>query len=296
MVRLFKLFALFPLGALRGMGSLLGLVVLAFSSRTRRMVAANIAQAQKGAIGRGLELPSNLAWHAALRSGWLVTELPAIWCRPDRWKDLVIDGGDQMSELLSRQKGLIVLTPHLGAFELAPRLIARHHPLSIMYRPARHASMEVLLQAFRPSQKIQMVPARASGIRHFLRTLKSGGVVGLLPDQVPVDGEGVWAPFFDSPAYTMTLPLRLAQKTGAPLAWVVVHRVRSGWAMSVRHWALPFELDALQSPEDWAMAAHCMNREIEQLILGAPEDYLWTYNRYRRPRPELVEPAEAAAE
>jgi lauroyl/myristoyl acyltransferase len=66
--------------------------------------------------------------------------------------------------------------------------------------------------------------------------------------------------------------------------------------MSVRQWTLPFELDALQSPEDWAMAAHCMNREIEQLILGAPEDYLWTYNRYRRPRPELVEPTVAAAE
>ena len=117
--------------------------------------------------------------------------------------------------------------------------------------------------------------------------------MGLLPDQVPVAGEGVWAPFFDAPAYTMTLPLRLAQKTGAPLAWVVVRRVPSGWAMSVRQWTLPFELDALQSPEDWAMAAQCMNQDIEQLILSAPEDYLWTYNRYRQPRSELVEPAEA---
>jgi len=160
--------------------------------------------------------------------------------------------------------------------------------MSIMYRPARHALMEKLLQVFRPTSRITMVPARASGVRHFLRVLRSGGVVGLLPDQVPTEGDGVWAPFFGRPAYTMTLPLRLAKMTGAALAWVAVTRVPNGWVMSVEPWRPPFDLAALSGPEDWIMAAGFMNREIERLIIGCPQDYLWAYNRYRSARVNQV--------
>jgi KDO2-lipid IV(A) lauroyltransferase len=197
----------------------------------------------------------------------------------------MIVGIENIDSLLAQGRGLIILTPHLGAFELGPRLFARHHPISIMYRPARHPRMEAVLRAFRPSSRIKTVPANGTGVRHFVRTLRSGGVVGLLPDQVPSAGEGVWAPFFGKPAYTMTLPLRLAHMTGAPIVWALVKRVPGNWSMSMHGWQPGMDPSQAIAAEDWVSAAGLMNQQVEALVMLAPQDYLWTYNRYRMPRP-----------
>jgi len=285
MVRLFKLFSIMPLALLRALGSFLGILVWLSAERSRTAIRDNLDRA-KGSVGsNGGHLPNGIQLSAVLRSGWLVTELPIIWARPEKWEGLKIEGLDTIASLLSRGRGLIILTPHMGAFELAPRLFARHHPITVMYRPARHQLMEKTLQTFRPSNRIHMVPANSSGIRHFLRTLRSGGIVGLLPDQVPSLGEGVWAPFFGEPAYTMTLPIRLAQMTNAPIAWAVVERIGGGWTMSMYEWAVEMDFMRLHSHEDWLAAARLMNREIEALVLRSPRDYLWAYERYRHPRP-----------
>jgi KDO2-lipid IV(A) lauroyltransferase len=59
--------------------------------------------------------------------------------------------------------------------------------------------------------------------------------VGLLPDQVPPDGMGVWAPFYGRPAYTMTLAARLVQQTGAALLLIWAERLPAGrgWVLRV---------------------------------------------------------------
>jgi len=232
-----------------------------------------------------VQFPKRLCLSAISRSGWLITELPIIWARPAHWEKIEIVGIKKIDSLLAQGRGLIILTPHLGAFELGPRLFARHHPISIMYRPARDPRMEAVLQAFRPSSRIKTVPANGAGVRHFVRTLRSGGVVGLLPDQVPSAGEGVWATFFGEPAYTMTLPLRLAHMTGAPIVWALVKRVPGNWSMSMHGWQSEMDPSQAIAAEDWVLAAKRMNQQVEALVTQAPQDYLWAYNRYRVPRP-----------
>ena len=112
-----------------------------------------------------------------------------------------------------------------------------------------------------------------------MRALKRGEVVGLLPDQVPPTGLGVWAPFFGRPAYTMTLAARLVQQTGAALLLVWGERLPQGAGYLVRVSELGEPL-----PDDTVAAATVINLAMQRLILQCPQQYLWGYHRYRQPR------------
>jgi Kdo2-lipid IVA lauroyltransferase/acyltransferase len=119
-----------------------------------------------------------------------------------------------------------------------------------------------------------------------LRALRRGETLGLLPDQVPPEGMGVWVPFFGADAYTMTLAAKLMLQTGA--AWLVVWGERlpggRGWCVRVHEPAPLPALPGATDDERVAASAAAINREMEQLILQAPQQYLWGYNRYKRPR------------
>jgi KDO2-lipid IV(A) lauroyltransferase len=119
-----------------------------------------------------------------------------------------------------------------------------------------------------------------SGVRQMLRALRRGETVGLLPDQVPPEGMGVWVPFFGQPAYTMTLAARLVQQTGAAVAVLVTERLPRGAGYVVR--AMPLA-QPLPSSGDEA-AALAINQSMEAVIRLKPSQYLWGYHRYKAPR------------
>lgn len=145
-------------------------------------------------------------------------------------------------------------------------------PITVMYRPARYRVLRELEVAARARHALGTVPATIAGVRQLLRALGRGEVVGLLPDQVPPEGLGVWAEFFGSPAYTMTLAARLAQLSGAP---IVLARCEP----------LPLHGDDAQALLH--AQASVVNRTMEQLIRQCPQQYLCGYNRYKRPRGSL---------
>jgi KDO2-lipid IV(A) lauroyltransferase len=153
----------------------------------------------------------------------------------------------------------------------------------VLYRPARKRVLREVVDSARARPGLAAAPATLAGVRQMIRALRRGEAVGLLPDQVPPEGLGVWAPFFGEPAYTMTLAARLVQQTGAtPLvAWG--ERLPHGRGFVVRisplTEPLPFE-DA--HPADACAAA--INRAMEALIRQCPQQYLWGYHRYKTPR------------
>ena len=119
-----------------------------------------------------------------------------------------------------------------------------------------------------------------------MRALRRGEAVGLLPDQVPPQGMGVWADFFGAPAYTMTLAARLAQQSGAPIVLAWCERLPDGRGFHLRLSRLAEPLPA-QGEDAQALQlaqAEVINRAMEQLIQQCPQQYLWGYNRYKRPR------------
>jgi KDO2-lipid IV(A) lauroyltransferase len=145
-------------------------------------------------------------------------------------------------------------------------------------------------------------PANLTGVRQMIRALRKGGTVGLLPDQVPPQGMGVWAPFFGREAYTMTLASRLVQQTGAAWLLFAAERLPGGRGSVIRVLA-PAEpmpgtsadpADGQDTEAPARRAAAVVNRSMERLILARPAQYLWGYHRYKQPRPQEPVPADGA--
>jgi KDO2-lipid IV(A) lauroyltransferase len=244
-------------------------------------MAANAAQA-------GLQ-PRQ--WKPAVASaGRMVMELPFLWMRaPDQpiLPRLRFEGEGLLQAALARGKGVLLLTPHMGCFEVAAQGIAERfgaqRPITVLYRPARQPWLRELVKTSRERPQLRAAPATLAGVRQMIRALRQGEMVGLLPDQVPPEGMGVWAPFFGKSAYTMTLATRLVQQTGAELLLTWVERLPRGQGYVQRFFAFGEVL-----PTDAVEAATAINRAMERLILLCPQQYLWAYHRYKSPRAQPV--------
>jgi Kdo2-lipid IVA lauroyltransferase/acyltransferase len=289
MLTLFRWFAGLSLGLLQGVGTGLGWLAYAFSPTYRRRLAANAAQA-------GLTPAQRRG--AVASAGRMVMELPRLWMRPPERSILTsvrFENEGLLQAALDRGRGVLLLTPHMGCFEVTAQAIAERFgaikPITVLYRPARQPWLRPLVRTSRERQHLMAAPATLSGVRQMIRALRRGEMVGLLPDQVPPQGMGVWAPFFGRPAYTMTLAGGLVQKTGAALLLTWGERLPGGAGYVQRFFELPEPL-----PEDETAAAATVNRAMEQLILQCPQQYLWGYNRYKQPRaqPAAVEEKESA--
>ena len=283
MLTLFRWLARQPLWLLHAIGSLLGWVTFCLSPSYRRRFRANARQAGVSAAA---------ARPAIAQAGRLVMESPFLWLRPavEPIRPPVAWSGDELvAQAYAQGRGIVYLTPHLGSFEitaqaLAERFAAEFGPLTVLYRPARKALLRELMDGARERPGIATAPASLAGVRLMIRALRRGEAVGLLPDQVPPDGMGVWAPFFGKPAYTMTLAARLIQQTGAVPLLIWGDRLPRGAGFAVRISALDAQLPAGSDEAAQAESARLINQAMERLILGRPGQYLWGYNRYKQPR------------
>lgn len=284
MLTLFRLFAGLSLPLLQGLGALFGWVAYICSPTYRRRLDANAELA-------GLT-PSQRRG-AVASAGRMVMELPSLWMRPPERSILDkvrFENEALLQDALERGKGVLLLTPHMGCFEVTAQAIAERfgaqRPITVLYRPARQPWLQPLVRTSRERKHLMAAPASLSGVRQMIRALRRGEMVGLLPDQVPPQGMGVWTQFFGRPAYTMTLAGGLVQKTGATLLLTWGERLPRGAGWVQRFYEFPEAL-----PEDEAEAAAAVNRAMEGLIRQCPQQYLWGYNRYKQPRAQLV-PAE----
>lgn len=271
-----RLLARLPLRLLHMMGALLGWLVYLGSRSYRNHFKQNAARAA---------LSPAQARQAVAAAGQMAAELPWIWLRSDQERKLAIEweGLDRIDSALARGKGLIYLTPHLGCFEVLPLahsfwLADRYGPVTVLFRPSRSKALDELTARVRLSPGVQTAPTSTAGVRAMLRALQRGQSVGLLPDQVPEPGLGVWAPFFGQPAYTMTLAMRLARRSGAPVVLIHGERLSHGRGFLIQ--TRPVELNLDETDE---ALAEFMNRKLEKVIRAQAGQYLWGYARYKAP-------------
>jgi KDO2-lipid IV(A) lauroyltransferase len=203
------------------------------------------------------------------------------------------DGIEAFEAALAARKGVILVSPHLGSWEtfgqaVGERFFETYGPITALFRPARKKWMAALMAGSRDRPGLRTLPTTVTGVRGLIRTLRGGGYTGLLPDQVPPLGQGVWAPFFGRPAYTMTLLPRLAQQTGARVFLGVCERLPRGAGYAIRF--EPFDGTAMSDPKATpGAAAAAMNEGIEKLIRSLPGQYVWDYARYKQPRGSALE-------
>jgi len=283
MLTLFRWLARRPLWLLHAAGALLGWLTFCLSPTYRRRFRENVQQAGVSAAA---------ARPAIAQAGKLVMESPFLWMRPahEPIRPPVAWSGDELvARAYAQGRGIVYLTPHLGSFEitaqaLAERFATEFGPLTVLYRPARKPLLRELMAGARERPGIATAPASLAGVRLMIRALRRGEAVGLLPDQVPPDGMGVWAPFFGKPAYTMTLAARLIQQTGAVPLLIWGDRLPRGAGFAVRISALNEQLPEGSDEAAQAESARLINQAMESLILERPGQYLWGYNRYKQPR------------
>jgi KDO2-lipid IV(A) lauroyltransferase len=274
MLWLFRFFSVWPLAVLQALGGALGWLVWALSPRYRAQFRANALQAG---------LPFEVARPAIAEAGRFVAELPRLWLGRPVHVDW--DGVAHVEEAMAHGDGLLYLTPHLGCFEVTAQLVAQRFgermPITVLYRPARQPWLRELMEA-RNRPGLHTAPTTLAGVKQLIKALKQHQAVGLLPDQVPPSGQGVWAPFFGRDAYTMTLSARLAQTGGARV--VLIWGERLSWGRGYRARVRPFMADGDgQLSSDPQQAARQINQAMESLVKECPTQYLWSYDRYKAP-------------
>ncbi|MFA6121321.1 MAG: lysophospholipid acyltransferase family protein [Sideroxydans sp.] len=272
---LFAGFSRLPLPVLHWLGALLGWVIYLTSKRYAARLRENLGHAD---IEGGAEL-----LHATVReAGKGVMELPWVWTRP--LDEIVASvrhchGWEHIEAAHAQGKGVIMLTPHLGCFEVISLYVAARLPMTSMYRAPQWKFLDELMHQGRARGQTKLVAADLGGVRQLFKALKRGENIGVLPDQVPGNGEGEWAPFFGRPAYTMTLIGRLIESSGAPVVMCRCERLPKGEGYGL--YFSPLSLDVAHS------IPRQMNAEMEKVIRTCPEQYLWSYNRYKVPRGAL---------
>lgn len=268
-----KLMACLPLSWIHRLGSWLGRLAYAVGGTANRIAQANIQQS--GLLNAPAEIEA-LRYTSRLEAGKSLLETLYLWgAQPRQILPLVtgVSGWAAVETAQRAGKGIIFLTPHLGCFEIASIYYGSQHPITVLYRPPKLRWLESVMQQGRQKGHVQLAPANAAGVKKLLQALKRGEAIGILPDQIPRQGEGEWADFFGKPAYTMGLASKLAIKSGAAVIMAFGERLPAGQGYHIHLTPVP----DISTPT-------LLNQAIAQQIAACPSQYLWQYHRYKQRR------------
>lgn len=275
---IFKALASLPLTVLQRIGYCAGWLLWILPGAYKQRAWVNMRRAMPDATPEMLR-------ESLINVGQLFLEMPYWHLRRDEQalaRQVQFDGWDNIEQALNKGKGLILLGPHVGSFESLGAIYTSRFPATVLFRPPRIVWLQEWIIKTRSRARLTMAPANHIGVRSLVKALKRGQSIGILPDQVPVMGEGAWAPFFGEPAYTTTLVERLQSLTQAPIFVMAAKRNGIGKGFTVYCHELVERLS-----EDPERAAAQINRAMEDMIRLMPTQYLWGYNRYKQPRAKV---------
>ena len=271
------LLAKVPLPLNHALGCCLGYCLYYLPTEARRISAINIAVClpQLNPITH-----QHLVRRSLCETGKAITELGYIWHTPaaQLFAHLKVHNKELLDQANHSKQGLIVLTPHLGSWELAGIYAGAHCDANIFYRPPKIKLLDQLIRRGRTHSGARLVTPDRRGLAQIIQVLKQGKMTGLLPDQSPQHkNSGVFVPFFKQPVLTMTLLTNLIQKTGAQVLFSYTKRLPRG-----RGYELFFHAPVkdIYDP-DPTIATRALNQEIEAMIRIIPEQYLWSYKRFK---------------
>jgi KDO2-lipid IV(A) lauroyltransferase len=271
---LLRLLGYLPLSILHAAGTALGWLAYLSSPTYAGRLRDNLLQSGVFANERDYQriLNANIS-----ETGKAFAEVVAIWFRPHvevaSWVRAV-NGWDEVDAARKAGRGLIILAPHLGCFEMIAQYLAIKFPFTVLYRPPNFEALEPAMLQGRARPQLRAASTDVGGVRTLLKALRRGEAVGILPDQVPGAGEGERADFFGRPAQTMTLASKLAESTGATMLLTHTRRLPRAAGYELTFEPMPDRLPG-------ETAARHLNRGLEGVIRRLPEQYLWSYNRYK---------------
>ncbi|MFP3979674.1 lysophospholipid acyltransferase family protein [Marinobacter sp. KMM 10035] len=277
----FRLLSLLSLRWAQNIGHFLGGLVWRLGGRsvetTRKNLLAcypNLTDAERELLGR----------QSLRETGATAMEIPLMWEWPvERCLGLIkeIEGEELLDSYKADGKGLLLLAPHLGNWELAGLFFASRYKMAALYSPPNRLEFETYIKNVRSRSGSELVATDRRGIIRLFSILREGGVVGILPDQTPRLEGGEFAPFYGIPTATMTLSSKLLHKTGAQPLITFAQRLPNGEGFKI----VIKKADKGMTSKDMPESLAALNRSVEQCIEMAPEQYQWEYKRFRRTAP-----------
>ena len=178
---------------------------------------------------------------------------------------------------LKGDENTILLIPHFGCWEIVIRMVSLHRPTTCMYKELDNEKQNALLLSLREQQDLHMAAANKKGVLKLQRALKDKQLIAILPDQYPGEEGSVVSPFFEHDARTMTLLVKLARKNNAKvlMTWAARLDNGEGYELNIK------PVDILSSTGMVEDDVTLMNRVIEHLVETKPEQYLWSYKRFK---------------
>jgi KDO2-lipid IV(A) lauroyltransferase len=275
-----RLSSVLPLGLVRAFGRGVGLLYWLVGGRNRKVTQRNIELAFPG-LAPGEQ--GKLVRHSLYATGELVAEMGHIWLRPWSYVSTLVTavhGDSSIIEAQASGRGVVVLAPHLGNWEVIGLHLAVLGNTVSLYEPPQLAGLGPLIEQARQSSGATLVPTNSSGLAKLFKSLKNGGIAGILPDQTPADiKSGEDAPFMGIPCFTGTLASKLVRRTGALAVFGFAERVPGGFVVHYK----PAE-EAIYDA-DMAVSLAALNRGTEACLRQCVAQYQWEYKRFRvRPR------------
>ncbi|MDK4688329.1 lysophospholipid acyltransferase family protein [Kingella negevensis] len=277
--KIFQYVAQQPLSKLHCLANRLGRVLYYCSPSDRRRIRQNLRTAQ-------LPNDKNMVLRVCQETIKGGLELPVAFFRqPEEIAAMFtqIHGWEHIQAALDEKQGLLLITPHIGSYDLAGRYISEQlpFPLTAMYKPPKIKVFDEIMQEGRVRGKGQTAPTNLHGVKQVMKALRAGEATIVLPDHVPAPeegGDGVWADFFGKPAFTMTLVAKLAQVKNVKTLFFVGERLPNGEGFALHIAPLSGSLNG-----DKTHDARIVNENVEYWVRRFPEQYLFAYNRYKQP-------------
>ncbi|MCP1317912.1 lysophospholipid acyltransferase family protein [Halomonas sp. 707B3] len=274
---LWRTLSRWPMRGLWRIAALVGPQVYRFSKRERKVTEINLKVVYPDAPASQRQ---SLAKQSLQHSTATMLELGHAWMAPPEKVEasiLAVHGRDKLDSARAEGRGVIVLAPHFGNWEVLNFWLSSHFPFTAMYEPPKIAELEPIIRHGRERMGAKLVPTNPRGVAALLKALKRSEAIGILPDQEPDWGSGVFAPFYGRDAYTATLLPKLVARTQA--------RVVTGVALRIP--GKGFEIHFLDADErvysaDDAASATGVNASVEASIALDPAQYQWEYKRYRK--------------
>lgn len=272
--------ALLPLRVARALGRGAVLVYWPFGGRSRQVTQKNIQLAFPELDAKGQR---RLARQSLVSTGELIGEMGHIWLRP--WSQvqkliLEVHGQSLICDAQAEGRGVIVLAPHLGNWEVLGLHLATLGGTVSLYEPPKIAQLGALIEQSRQRSGATLVPTTARGLAKLVKSVRGGDISGILPDQVPSDiNSGQNSPFMGISCFTPTLASNMIRRTGALAVFGFAQRVTGGFVL---HYSLA---DENIYSEDTSVSLATLNEGVETCLRHCVDQYQWEYKRFReRPR------------
>lgn len=186
-----------------------------------------------------------------------------------------IHGREILDAALAEQKGVVLVVPHFGTWEVMNAWVAQHTAMTIMYKPVKNPAADQFVRNARSREQANLVPTDESGVRQIFKALKQGGTTVILPDHTPNQG-GDMVPYFGVPLASSNLSAKLIQKTKAKAILLYALRNDSdGFDMHIE------AIDEAIYQGTANQGTEIIHHALEDLIRRYPEHYHWSYKRFK---------------